>query len=175
MPRHIRQRAAAGTAALGDTLSFRATNLLPGAALVALTALSQSALSQAKLEEITVMDGFIRFAFYEPAPRAIAGSMQSAVSERCTALGVGKSSDSSAHTTPWFCAGEALQFFRGVSTTGDRARTGVACRKGTVMPNLRYYPYDTFTKFNVQYVELSYDERSRRYTIVDWRYPIDDP
>ena len=135
-----------------------------------LTALSQHALGQEKLEEITVVDGPIHFAFYESAPRAIARSMQSAVSERCTALGVGKSSDSSAHTTPWFCAGEALQFLRAVSITGDRTRTGVACRKGAVMPNLRYYPGDMFTN-NVQCVALSYDEHSRRHTIDDYRYP----
>jgi hypothetical protein len=156
-------------------LSFRATDLLPGAVAVALAALSQAALGQGKLEEITIVDGPIRFAFYEAAPRAIARSMQNAVSERCTVLGLGKSSAASVRTTPWFCAGEVLQFFRAVSQTGDRTRTGVACRKGAVMPNLKYYPDDTFTKYDVQCVVLSYDERSRRHTIDDWRYPIEDP
>jgi len=156
-------------------LSFGATDLLPGVAIAVLAALTQSAHSQGKLEEITVVDGPIRFAFYEAAPRAIARSMQSAVSERCTALGVGKSSESSAPTRPWFCACEALQFFRVVRMTGDRTRTGVACRKGAVTPNLRYYPDETFTKYNPQCVVLSYDERSRRHRIDDWRYPIEDP
>ena len=106
-------------------------------------------------------------AFYEPAPRTIARSMQRALNERCVARGVAGSAESSEPSSLWYCAHKSLKFFRAVDLLGNRLQVGFACREGSVTPNLRYYPADMFGEEDVQCVSLSYYVVSKRHLVED--------
>jgi hypothetical protein len=94
-------------------------------------------------EEIIIADE-VRTAFYEQAPRSLAGGMSKAVGSWCSTADrrrVAGSGKANAETVGWLCGRDNLRYFRNVYVTGTKGPHGLVCESNGTS-SLRYFGVD---------------------------------